>query len=304
MNLDGIVWQDWHYPTRHGFTLRGQHTQPRGLPVLHFIHGNSYSGLSYLPLWRELQHHFDIFLHDAQGHGDSDAGTHFVGWDESARLVGDAWSAIGAPLFGRVPVYGCGHSFGGILTLKLSRQHPALFNELLLLDPILFPRRMLYPMQSLRSLGLYTHNPFARRARRRRSSWPDAASAFKALHQRGMFKGWQDDALQAYVNHAMHENGDGQWQLKCPPRIEGEVFSGYVSGLWRYLERDLKVPVQVWVGERTYPFLRHAVKRWQQKSDRMKLHWIAGGHCFMQETPQRLAQQMLAALPARAPASA
>ncbi|MGX5914713.1 alpha/beta fold hydrolase [Aliidiomarina sp. Khilg15.8] len=299
MDLDGIAWTDWQYETRHGFTLRGQHTQPRGLPVLHFIHGNSYSGLSYLPLWRELQHDFDIFLHDAQGHGNSDAGRHFVGWDESARLAGEAWSAAGVMTFGRVPVFGCGHSFGGILTLMLSRQHPALFNELLLLDPILFPRRMILPMQGLRGLGLYTHNPYAKRARRRRSQWPDASSAFAGLHQRGMFKGWQDEALQAYVDHAMQASGEGQWQLKCPPHIEGAVFSGYASGVWRYLKRELSIPTQVWVGERTYPFVRRAVTRWDQHSDYTTLHWMPGGHCFMQESPQQLAQQMRAALPGR-----
>lgn len=289
-------WCNWSYTTPHGFTLRGQHTPPRGKPVLHFIHGNSYSGLTYLPMWQALYDDFDIFLHDVQGHGNSDNGGRFAGWNESARLATDVVDQVLIPTFGAVPIIGCGHSFGGILTLLMSSQQPAMFDQLILLDPILFPRRMLFAMRLLGSLGLYARNPYARKARKRRSVWATPEEAYTGLQNRGMFRGWHDDALQAYVSFAMHEDINGQWALKCPPNREAEIFSSYADGLWRYLRRDLAVPTQIWVGQQTYPFARKALARLQSFNNKVQLHWVEGGHCFMLERPEQSARHIRHAL--------
>lgn len=291
-----IEWQNWQFETSYGFTLRGRCTASRGLPVIHFIHGNSYCGLTYLPLWEALYPHFDIFLHDVQGHGDSDEGGTFIGWNRSAELAVEVAKQELLPRFGNVPVIGCGHSFGGIVTVLMSEQEPALFNQLLLLDPILFPRRMIWPMQILSMLRLYPLNPYAKRARKRRSSWPDASSAWEGLHQRGMFRGWTDDALHAYVNHAMEKNEEGVWALKCSPRREAELFSSYARGLWRYLY-SMKVPATIWIGRQTYPFVRLSAAKLAARNKRIALKWVDGGHCFMQEQPEQTAADMLAAVP-------
>lgn len=295
MSDKSLQWKSWQWQTPQGFTLRGQHSRPRNLPVLHFIHGNSYNGLTYLPLWQELASDFDFFLHDVQGHGDSDNGDNFVGWNACADLALAAWREAGQPVFGNQVLYGAGHSFGGITTLMMSQQQPQLFNQLLLLDPILFQRRMLLPMRLLDSLGLYRFNPYARRALKRRSEWPSEEEALAGLSNRGMFRNWHPDALDAYVKHAMHLGERGQWALKCPPQREAELFSSYAKGLWPYL-RELSVPTQVWMGEDTYPFARQAAQRWAGLTDAMQLHWVPGKHCFMQEDPKGTADNIRAAV--------
>ncbi len=68
----------WQYLTHHGFTLRGFHSPPSGKPLLHMLHGNGFSSLMYQPMLQVLSQHFDLFLSDAQGHGDSDHGGVFV----------------------------------------------------------------------------------------------------------------------------------------------------------------------------------------------------------------------------------
>ena len=105
----------WSYSTRHGFTLRGFYTPPSGKAVLHILHGNGYCSRMYQPFLAQLLPHFDLFLSDAQGHGDSDHGGPFVGWNKSAELAAAAWRAHQA-LYPHVLVYGIGHSFGGVLT--------------------------------------------------------------------------------------------------------------------------------------------------------------------------------------------
>lgn len=288
--LGDSSWLPWHYVAKEGFILRGLRTVPRGLPVLHFIHGNSYSGLTYLPLWQQLAPYFDIFLHDAQGHGDSDHGGKFVGWQRSADLAREVWAGF-APEYASVLKIGMGHSFGGALTSLMSVANPTMFSQLLLLDPMLFPQPMIRWAMPLGSIGL---NPIARKARRRRMLWPDRETALASLRGRGMFRGWHEDALAAYVDHAMHDSTEGR-ALKCLPQREAEVFSSYIRKLWPQL-RQVEAPTHSFIGSDTYPFLHRSMADWQQAHPELNITSMQGGHCFMQENPVVTAQEILAAV--------
>lgn len=286
------LWVPWHHQAPEGFMLRGLRTQSRGLPVLHFIHGNSYSGLTYRPLWRELEQDFDIFLHDAQGHGDSDHGGRFVGWRRSAELAQQVWQEHRQHYPG-VPCYGLGHSFGGVLTTLISARQPAEFERLLLLDPILIPPRLLRLVTPLQWLGLYRFNPIARKARKRRAIWSSREEARQALAGRGMFKGWEPDALAAYVDYAMTPDAAGHWQLKCAAEREAEIFSSYAPGLWGTLKR-LETPATVLTGVGTYPFVQESLQLWQRHRPELQVEQLPGGHCFMQEQPGLTAERIRA----------
>lgn len=288
LDIGGIAWLRWQFNAPEGFTLKGVRTPARGLPVLHFIHGNSYSGLTYLPLWQQLAPHFDIFLHDAQGHGDSEHGGKFVGWSRSGELAAHAWQQY-ADEYPNVPHIGMGHSFGGTLTSLMSSVDKNLFQQLLLLDPMLFPQSMIRWALPLGRVGL---NPVAKKARKRRMSWPDYESAVNALRGRGMFRGWQDDALAAYVEHAMKPTSEGV-ELKCLPEREAEVFSTYVPKLWRELAQ-VSVPTYVWIGKNTYPFLNKSMSAWKAAHPKLSISTVEGGHCFMQEDPKTIAAQIRA----------
>ena len=104
--------------------------------MLHFLHGNGFCGRTYEPLLRLLAADFDLWLCDVQGHGDSDHGGRFHGWNRSAELAVEAFAA-GRAVFGAVPCFAVGHSFGGVLTSLMLAQQPQLFQRALLLDPVL-----------------------------------------------------------------------------------------------------------------------------------------------------------------------
>ena len=80
----------WSHPTSAGFTVRGWHSVPSGRPLLHFLHGNGFCGRTYEPMLRHLAGHFDLWLSDVQGHGDSDHGGIFIGWNRNAELAVEA----------------------------------------------------------------------------------------------------------------------------------------------------------------------------------------------------------------------
>ncbi|VEE18112.1 alpha/beta fold hydrolase [Ectopseudomonas mendocina] len=279
----------WSHDTSAGFTLRGWHTPPSGKPLLHFLHGNGYCGRVYTPMLAVLAEDFDLWLCDVQGHGDSDHGGRFHGWNRSAELAVEAFEALRAP-FGDVPRFALGHSFGGVLTSLILARHPELFRRAVLLDPVLFSPAMIGVMALSDVVGLAQRTGMAKKAHKRRRQWSDRASAHAALHGRGMFRGWDEAAFDAYVEHAL-KDVDGGVELKCRPSREAEIFGSYPRRLWPSLAK-VTTPTEVIHGASTYPFVARSVARWSASNAHVRSQVVSGGHCFMQEQPADSAERV------------
>lgn len=277
----------WSHRLGNGHTLRGHHSPPSGRPVIHFLHGNGYCGLTYAPMLERLSERFDLFLSDVPGHGDSDHGGRFPGWNHCAEFALEAWRAH-QPRFGNVDVHAVGHSFGSVLSTLMLARTPETFRRAVLLDPVLFPPAMIGLMALSDVVGLYSRNTLAQRASKRRHHWNSREEAMDGLRNRGMFKGWRDDALQAYVQHALRDHPGGGVELKCRPSREAEIFGSYPRRLWASLAR-ITTPTLVLRGEDTYPFAARAVERWTRSNPVARRAVLPGGHCFMQEDPDRAA---------------
>ncbi|EKT4464853.1 alpha/beta hydrolase [Pseudomonas putida] len=280
----------WSHESSEGFTLRGWRSPASGRPLLHFLHGNGFCSLAYQPMLMKLGEHFDLWLSDVQGHGDSDHGGAFRGWNRSAALAVEAFEA-GRGEYGDVPRVALGHSFGGVLTGLILASEPHLFSRAMLLDPVLFSRRMLGVMGVAALVGLHRRHTLARKAATRRSHWPDREAVTASLQGRGIFKGWSEAALQAYVEHAVGECGEGV-VLKCRPSREAEIFSSFPERMWSHLVQ-IKVPTSILYGEQTYPFVPHSVQRLVALNPHVSARQVPGGHCFMQEDPAGAAQQVV-----------
>lgn len=280
----------WQYRTPAGFMLQGMRSEPSGRPLLHMLHGNGFCSQMYAPMLTPLLEHVDLFLSDAQGHGLSEHGGRFVGWNQSAEFARLALAAH-QQNYGAVPVYGVGHSFGGVLTSLLHSEPHSPFDAALLLDPVLFTPIMLHSMQLLEWTGLYRHNPLARRAVKRRRHFSDAATAWQYFHQRGMFKHWHPDALRAYIDHALIDTTEGL-TLRCLPEREAEIFASFPRRLWSSLVQTNK-PIQLVYGSDSYPFVAKSAALFQQKCPQLQVIQVDGGHCFMQEDPQHSAGLVL-----------
>lgn len=279
----------WSHESSEGFTLRGWRSPASGKPLLHFLHGNGFCCLAYEPLLMRLGEHYDVWLSDVQGHGDSDHGGVFRGWNRTAALAVEAFET-GRGEYGEVPRYALGHSFGGVLTGLILAARPDMFERAVLLDPVLFSRRMIGVMGAAALVGLHRRHALARKAASRRSHWPDREAATASLQGRGIFKGWNDAALQAYVDHALGECGEGV-VLKCRPSREVEIFSSFPARMWSQLAA-IQAPTLVLYGESTYPFVPRSVQRLSAINPKVTARQVPGGHCFMQEDPAMAAEQV------------
>ncbi|MDV7211365.1 alpha/beta fold hydrolase [Azotobacter beijerinckii] len=285
-----MILHPWSHATSAGFTLRGWHSTPSGRPLLHFLHGNGFCGRTYEPLLRVLAADFDLWLCDVQGHGDSDHGGRFQGWNRTAELALEAFQA-GRGRFGEVPRHACGHSFGGVLSCLILAREPDLFQRAVLLDPVLFGRAMIGALGFSEFFGLQRFNVLARQSATRRRHWPDRATAYACLHGRGVFRGWSDAALRAYVQHALKESADGGIELKCRPSREVEIFNSFPRRLWSALA-GVRTPTLLLNGQRSFPFIARSTARWCAMSPHVGAHTLPGGHCFMQERPEESAERV------------
>lgn len=277
----------WSHESSAGFSLRGWHSPPSGKPLLHFIHGNGFCTRTYEPMLALLAEDFDLWLCDMQGHGDSDHGGDFLGWNRNAELAVEAFN-VGRERFGNVPRYACGHSFGGVLTGLILAEHPQLFQRAVLMDPVLFPGSLIL-IRSL--LGRFIGNPMAEGARRRRTRWQDAEEAFAKLNGRGIFRGWEEAAMRAHIAHALREEPGQGITLKCQPNREAEIFESMPQRLWRSLKR-ISVPVRLIHGDETYPFVSQSAASLAAMNKQVTVEALPGGHCFMQENSALAAQRV------------
>jgi pimeloyl-ACP methyl ester carboxylesterase len=175
-------------------------------------------------MWAEvaeaLHGRLRVIAMDARGHGDSSRpeGPGAYRWAEFARDLAAVAERLVAES-SRPLALGMGHSFGGTSLLGAAAERPALFERLLLVDPVT------PPPASLRGPERIEHESrMAEGARRRRGEWPSLAEARAWFAGRGIFESWRPDAIDLYVLDGLRERADGSVELKCPGSVEGAVF--------------------------------------------------------------------------------
>ena len=282
------VLSPWEYAEPGAPVIRGYQAPGKRAESIHFLHGNGFAGGVYSPFLAGLHARgYGLFMPDCQGHGVSDPGSRFIGWEGSARRAARVMDARMALAKGTSCI-GMGHSFGGIITLLMAAREPDRFSRIVLLDPVLFPPAYVRGIRLFNWLGVARRiTPMARQAMRRNRRWPSREAAREAMRERGIFKGWAPEALDAYVQSTLRCN-DAGCELSTPAWMEAAIFSSAPPSLWRAVRR-VRVPVDIVVGRETYDFILPSVQRARRLNQHIRVHTIAGGHCFMQQTPEQAA---------------
>lgn len=281
--------EPWSFQVKSNFHLRGWRTSFTGKPILHFLHGNGFSSLTYYPMIKELMDDFDLVLTDLPGHGDSDSGGRFMGWNKCANLSLSVISHFVGQVSPTVPRYALGHSFGGVITALMAGKETRRFDKTMLMDPVIFPPGMIKVMATADLFGLLQRAPQVKQALARVETWPDREAAFQSFHNRGGFKGWSDEALHAYVEYALADTADGV-TLKCSPKRESAIYGSYPKRLWSTLPK-VKTPTKILMAERSWPFIARSMERIQEYPA-YSIEKVPGGHCFMQEDAKAAAQKV------------
>ncbi|MDX2249642.1 MAG: alpha/beta hydrolase [Bacteroidia bacterium] len=124
------------------------------------------------------------------------------------------------------PVWGVGHSFGGVLTLWAAVDRPDLFEGIILLDPPIFTPSIRLGMALVSALGL-SHRlvPIARNALRRRDKFESREHAYQYWKSRPFFQDFDPEAFDAYTHHGLKLGENGGVELAIPRALESHLFA-------------------------------------------------------------------------------
>lgn len=200
-------------------------------PWLHFAHATGMCAELYARLLAPLAADFNIVASDARGHGRStlpaepaEMTTWHVYQDDLAALL----ATYDAPAWVLA-----GHSMGASVSIELAARTPALATAVVLVEPAFVP---FDGAASWRAGGA---NPMAEQAARRRDRFASVAEARVQWHGRGVFRGWDDTDLDAYLAGGLRGDGD-EVVLACAPAWEAATFAAVTS--------DVEAAVRDWRG--------------------------------------------------------
>jgi len=184
-------------------------------PPLVFLHATGFLPWMWHPIARELTPPFRVYAPYFCDHRKADPADGGLGWQILARDF--ALLCRGLHLDRPFLV---GHSMGAtVLTLA-----NALFDlnarGMVLIEPIFLPEDF-YKTE----LTVDQH-PLASKTIRRLNHWANREEALSYLRTRSLFKNWDPEMLDLYVQYGMTSGDGGGLQLTCSPEREAALFMG------------------------------------------------------------------------------
>jgi pimeloyl-ACP methyl ester carboxylesterase len=189
---------------------------PAGAPEVLFLHANGFNALTYRHALAPLGDHLRVLAIDLRGHGRTTlpAESPTPDW----QVFADDLLALIAAV-GETPRIIAGHSMGGTTALLAAPLLPA--TRLVLFDPVISPGA------DYATAPPDYNSPFATASARRKSSFPDRATAFASYRSRAAFAAWPDEVLHDYLEDGLRPTPDGGVCLSCTPAWETRNFAEY-----------------------------------------------------------------------------
>jgi len=287
---DTLTLSTWQHELSDGHLQGYSRYEDRNQPTIHFLHGNGFAVQTYARFLSQLEG-YNLILQDAAGHGGSSVTKGFVGWNETAARFSQSLLQR-RELEPSSELIGMGHSFGGCMTALMNQLDEPIFSRMILLDPALFPPRLIWMMRGVKLAGLTRHIPLVKQAKRRRTQWESYAQVHKSFYERGTFKGWEAECLEDYIGSSLLQDEKGHYQLRCPTWMEAAIFSSYPKGLWKKIAQ-ISVPTYIVLGKDTFDYFKEAYRLCAKLNANIHLIEVEGGHCFMQQNSSLAAQVVM-----------
>ncbi len=235
----------------------------------------------YQPFLEPLSKDYDIWAPDLPGHGESRWNGRIEAWADLANY----YIALLEKNPPGKPLIAMGHSIGGIVIMLMAIQRPDWFKKIILLDPVLLPKRIVTLFRVLKLLSLTHIIPLAKAANHRKNHFQDREIAHKHYSTKKIFSRWEPRFLDAYVETCLHENGRGEFQLSCAPQLESSIYQSIPLNVWR-LPKKLPVPALFIIGEISDTVNKHGFQRLKRSRGNHIVKSVVAGHLFPFEKPK------------------
>lgn len=240
-----------------------------------FAHANGFPSATYGKLFAELAPDYHVRHLEQHGH-------------DPRFPVNDNWSNLVDELIhhleaGEQPVWGVGHSLGGVLHYHAALLRPELYRGVVMLDsPVLtLADRMV--IRAAKRLGFIDRITPAGRTLGRRELFADQAEARNYFAGKALFKAFDPDCLDAYVQHGLINDPHGL-RLRFDPQTEISIYRS-VPHQSPGRPQQLQVPLAMVRGRQSRVVMPHHASL-VKRSPNAQYMTLPGGHMFPLERPQ------------------
>lgn len=244
-----------------------------------FAHANGFPSGVYRKLITELNDrhsimHLNMHAHDPR----------FPVNDNWGNLVDELLHYLDAS---KTPVWGVGHSLGGLLHYHAASKRPDLYRGIVMLDSPVLTAKDRWMIRAAKRLRLMDRITPAGRTQRRRSHFPDRDTARQYFASKPLFRAFDIDCLNDYVRYGLvSDEESGGYRLRFCHRTEVSIYRTIPhcppSGM-------LSIPVAM-VGGRDSHIIRPHHIRQLAKLPLGEYHAVPGTHLFPLEQPVASAQ--------------
>lgn len=247
--------------------------------ALFFTHANGFPSATYSKLFGLLRPAYQIHYLEQHGH-------------DPRFPVGDNWERLVDELIHHLqqlaePVWGVGHSLGGVLHYHAALREPQLYRGLVLLDSPLLSRAECLMVQMAKRFDLMDRITPAGRTLGRREMFGDRSEARDYFAGKTLFRDFDPVCLDDYVEHALVETGS-DLRLRFDPAVEISIYRN-APHVAPGQPQQLKLPLALVRGRHSRVVMpRHA--RQAKRLAQGEYLTLAGGHMFPLERPQATAE--------------
>ena len=253
------------------------------LPVIQLVHANGYNPGCYLQMCQSLSnYHITLpFLRPF--------------WPGSDPFeTSNPWQQFSDDLInhmeeqGRSNVIGIGHSLGGIVSWIAACKKPGLFSQLILIDPVVLPRKMTMMMGLLPYSIKRRWFPMVKIAAGRRDTWKNREEARDFFLTKKVYQKFDSKVLEDFIEHGL-KVVDGGVTLAFPRLWESRIYSSSVV-MHRFMHHS-PCPITILRAEYSDVIFDKTWSYLQKNLDKGRFIELKGqGHLVPFEQPELCAQ--------------
>jgi len=248
-----------------------------------FAHANGFPSGTYGKLFAALRPEFKV--------------EHLARHAHDPRFpVNDNWQLLVDELIHHLdlqsePVWGVGHSLGGVLHLHAALRCPQYYRGVIMLDSPLLTRLDRWVIRAAKRLGFIDRITPAGRTLGRREVFSDLAAARAYFAGKQLFRRFDPDCFDAYLQHGLEPDARGL-RLHFDPATEISIYRS-VPHLRPGRVRQMPVPLALVQGNQSEVVMRHHASAIRQVAG-AEHHRLPGGHMFPLERPEETAKLLKA----------
>lgn len=185
------------------------------------------------------------------------------------------------------PVWGVGHSLGGVLHLHAALRCPERYRGVVMLDSPVLTQTERWLLQLAKRWGFIDRITPAGRTLGRREAFTDLDQARAYFASKTLFRGFDPECLEAYLQHGLRQEGESL-RLCFDPSTEISIYRN-IPHTRPGRAQQLQVPLAMVRGSHS-----RVVRQYHAREVRRlplgEYHSLPGGHMFPLERPDDTAQ--------------